>query len=107
MQPQCAPAVEVTGNLAQVNALDCPVGRFNAKTSGSTTVASCKGCSVGRFNDQDGQETCKDCETGRFNNKTGQAACKDITGFNDQEVFCTTANSVQLESQMQALEIRL
>ena len=56
--------------------IGCPAGRFNAKTSGSTTEASCKGCSVGRFNDQDGQETCKYCETGRFNNKTGQAACK-------------------------------
>ena len=74
--------------------IDCPAGRFNAKTSGSTTEASCKGCSVGRFNDQDGQKTCKYCETGRFNNKTGQAACKDcsVGRFNDQEGSTTVAS---------------
>ena len=69
-----------------------------------TKAVACKNCSLGKFNDLEGQSNCKNCGVGKFNDLEGDeaVACKIAVGkFNVWKVSVLVKTAVLANLTMQ------
>ena len=94
---QCAVGQKST--TSTVACTVCTLGLYQDK-NGQT---SCKSCPGGQYQDQNVQTSCKSCETGKYTNQNHQGSCKYCPSGQYQnyggQTSCTSCGAGQYQSQ--------